>query len=84
MEAMMNNALLQRIAVDPRVMAWKPVIFGTRVPVDLIVRRVAQGIPEQEILREYSRLTVQDIRAALTYAAAVVAHEDVFPMPVMA
>jgi len=80
----MNDELLQRIAVDPLVMAGKAVIRGTRIPVDMVVRMVAQGIPEQELLREYPRLTSQDIRAALTYAAEVVAHEDVFPMPVTA
>ena len=76
----MNDVLLQRITVDPQVMTGKPVIRGTRLAVDLIVRMVAQGIPEMEILREYPRLTTDDIRAALTYAADVVAHEDVFPV----
>ena len=76
----MNKDLLKRITVDPRVMAGKPVIRGTRVPVDLVVRMVARGISEQELLREYPRLRVKDIRAALTYAAEVVAHEDVFPV----
>ncbi len=80
----MNDELLQRITVNPLVMAGKAVIRGTRIPVDLVVRMVAQGIPEHELLREYPRLTVQDIRAALMYAAEVVAHEDVFPMPVTA
>ena len=80
----MNDELLQRITVDPLVMTGKAVIRGTRIPVDMVVRMVAQGIPEQDLLREYPRLTAQDIRAALTYAAEVVAHEDVFPMPVTA
>lgn len=60
-------------------MTGKPVIRGTRIPVDTLVRMVAQGVPDNEILREYSRLTLEDIRAALTYAAEMVAHEDVFP-----
>ena len=80
----MNDELLQRITVDPLVMTGNAVIRGTRIPVDMVVRMVAQGIPEQDLLREYPRLTAQDIRAALTYAAEVVAHEDVFPMPVTA
>jgi len=77
----MSDTLLQRIAVDRRVMTGKPVIRGTRVPVDLIVRMLAQGIPEAEVLREYPRLVPEDIRAALTYAAKVVAQEDVFRWP---
>ena len=76
----MTEALLERIVVDPNVMVGKPVIRGTRVPVELVVRMVAQRIPEQEILREYPRLVSEDIRAALTYAAEVVAQEDIFPI----
>ena len=48
-----------RIATDPKVMLGKPVIRGTRVPVELIVRMVGQGIAEKEILREYPRLTTR-------------------------
>jgi uncharacterized protein (DUF433 family) len=77
-----SNPLYQRIVLDPRVMAGKPVIRGTRIPVDLIVRLVGQGMTWAEILDEYPRLQPEDIQAALLYAAAVVAHEDVFPRPV--
>jgi len=76
----MNEALRQRIAVDPKVMAGKPVIRGTRIPVELIVRMLGQGIPEADILREYPRLEPEDVRAALTYAARILAQEDVFPL----
>jgi uncharacterized protein (DUF433 family) len=76
----MNNSLEQRISIHPGQMAGKPVIRGTRIPVELIVRMLAQGIPEDEILREYPRLQPEDIRAALTYAANVLAGETVFPV----
>lgn len=76
----MNEQIRQRIAIDPHVMTGKPVIRGTRIPVELIVRMLADGVPEQEILEEYPRLEPNDIRAALTYAADVLAHEDVFPV----
>jgi uncharacterized protein (DUF433 family) len=79
----MSSELLERIVLDPNVMAGKPVIRGTRVPVALLVRMVAQGISEEEILREYPRLEPADIRGALTYAAEVVAHEDVFPVTLL-
>ena len=78
----MQASLLERVIVDPKVMAGKPIIRGTRIPVDLIVRMAGQGITDSEILREYPRLTVEDIRAAVSYAAEVVAGEDVFPIPV--
>jgi len=61
-------------------MVGKPVIRGTRIPVDLLVRLVAQGIAQQEILADYPRLQAEDIQAALFYAAAVVADETVFPL----
>jgi len=75
-----TELILQRISIDPKVMTGKPVIRGTRVPVELIVRMLAQGFPEADILREYPRLQPEDIRAALAYAAHVLAQEDVFPL----
>jgi len=76
----MDEELRLRITVDPRVVAGKPVIRGTRIPVELVVRMLGQGIPELDILREYPRLEPLDIRAALTYAAQVLAQEEVFPL----
>ncbi len=76
----MDRADLRRITVDPKVMVGKPVIRGTRVPVALILKMLGQGIPVEEILREYPRLEEADIRAAVAYAAHVVEHEDVFPL----
>ena len=78
----MHELLIHRINVDPKVMVGKPVIRGTRIPVELIVRMLAQGVPEQEILREYPRLQPEDIRAALAYAAGMLAMEEVFPLVV--
>ena len=75
---------LDRISIDPQIMVGKPVIRGTRIPVELIVRMLAQGIPENDILEESPRLELEDIRAALAYAAQVLAHEDVFPVAVPA
>jgi uncharacterized protein (DUF433 family) len=76
-----DEQLLQRITINPEIMVGKPVIRGTRIPVELIVRLLAQGISESEILRQYPHLQPEDIRAALAYAAAVLANEDVFPLP---
>jgi len=76
-----NEDVLERITVDPKVMVGKPVIRGTRIPVALILRMLGQGIPTEEILRDYPRLDRADIEAAIAYAARVVEHEDVFPLP---
>lgn len=75
----MAHKIAERITVDAKVMAGKPVIEGTRIPVETIIRMLAQGISEREILHEYPRLTSEDIRAALDYAAHVIAQEDVLP-----
>ena len=80
----MDEQLWHRIRVEPKVMVGKPVIRGTRIPVETIVRMLAQGISEDDILREYPRLQPEDIRAALAYAARVLAHEDVFPLAISA
>ena len=77
---MIDEKLIQRIEINPKVMVGKPVIRGTRIPVELVIRLLGQGIPEDEILRQYPHLELQDIRAALTYAAGVLAHEDIFPI----
>ncbi|MCA9994538.1 MAG: DUF433 domain-containing protein [Anaerolineales bacterium] len=71
---------LERIQLNPKIMVGKPVIKGTRIPVDLLVRMVAQGVSEAEILEEYPRLELADIRAALSYAAMLVAQDEIFPL----
>lgn len=71
------SELLKRIEVDPEVMAGKPVIRGTRIPVDLILDMLAEDVPTEEILREYPDLTRDDIRAALAYASASLKAEEV-------
>lgn len=76
----MDEKVLQRISLNPRVMVGKPVTRDTRIPLELIVRMLGQGISEPEILREYPRLEPEDSRAALAYVAEVLADEDVFAL----
>ena len=57
-----------RIEVRPGLMGGKPVIQGTRVPVDLLVRECAHGSPDQ-VADLYMNVTAADVRAALAYAA---------------
>ncbi len=70
----------ERIVVNPEIMVGKPVIKGTRIPVDAIIRRLAEGMSIKEILEEYPNLKEEDIKAALEYAAKVVAGEEVLPV----
>jgi uncharacterized protein (DUF433 family) len=65
-----------RITVDEKVRFGKPVIKGTRVPVDLILGKLAAGMTYEEITAEYD-LTKEDILAALDYAAKHLAGEEV-------
>lgn len=60
----------ERIEINPEVMLGKPVIRGTRIPVELIVRKLSEGATEADLLDAYPRLTEADIKAALTFAAA--------------
>jgi len=63
-----------RIIIDPKIQGGKPVIKGTRVPVDLILGKIAGGMTMEELMREYE-LKKEDILAALRYAAQVVKEE---------
>ena len=69
-------ALTDRIEINPSVMIGKPVIRGTRIPVELILRKLAEGTSEADLLDAYPRLTADDLRAALAYAADTLAHEE--------
>ena len=72
----------ERIEVNPKVMMGKPVIRGTRIPVELILRKLSEGAKEPDILNAYPKLTVKDIQAAIRYAAETLAHEEtVFSEP---
>ena len=66
-----------RIELNPKVMLGKPVIRGTRIPVELVVRKLSEGVDEKTLLEAYPRLTPADIHAALRYAAGSLAHEEV-------
>jgi uncharacterized protein (DUF433 family) len=65
-----------RIQLDPNVMMGKPVIRGTRITVELILRKLGEGVAESDLLDAYPRLTRKDIQAAMRYAAETLAHEE--------
>ena len=68
--------LLNRITINPRVMAGKPVIRGTRITVDLILKLLAAGMKPEEIAEDY-KITIEDVRAALLYAAKILGREEI-------
>lgn len=71
----MARIIAPRITVDPSVRSGKPVIEGTRVPVDIVVGRLATGMTAAEIAVEYD-IAVEDVAAALRYAARVLESEE--------
>jgi uncharacterized protein (DUF433 family) len=66
-----------RIEINPQIMLGKPVIRGTRIPVELILRKLSEDVTEADLLDAYPRLSRQDIQACIRYAADTLAHEEV-------
>jgi len=70
-----NNGLLRRITINPRIFGGQPIIRGLRVKVENVLALLEQGVPPEEILKDYPDLEPEDVRACLAYARALVANE---------
>lgn len=77
---MTDEQLLQRITTDPAVMVGKPVIRGTRLTVDYILNLLAHGATYDEILTEYTGLTLADIQACLLFATKSLQNTSFMPL----
>lgn len=66
----------ERITTDPNIMLGKLVIKGTRITVELILRKLSEGMTIDELLEAYPHLTKEDILAALSYSADVISQEE--------
>ena len=75
---MTEKTLLKRIVVDSKIMLGKPVIKGTRLPVEIIVEKIAYGATIDDLRKDYPFLKGDDIRAALLYAAKRIANEEIY------
>jgi uncharacterized protein (DUF433 family) len=73
---------IDRVDIDPHVMLGKPVIRGTRITVELILRKLSEGATESDLMDAYPGLSIEDIHAAEAYAAAVIARDEVWLEPV--
>ena len=71
----------ERIAVDPEILAGKPVIRGTRITVELVLELLAAGQSESEVLASYPGLTRDDILACLSYASYLAHEYKAYPIP---
>ncbi len=67
----------ERIEMNPDIMDGKPVIRGTRVPVELVLRKLGAGMSPDAILADHPRLELDDIHAAQAFAADYLADEDI-------
>jgi uncharacterized protein (DUF433 family) len=67
----------ERIISDHTILLGKPVIKGTRISVELILKKLSQGASIEELLKSYPHLSREDVFAALTYASEVIANEEV-------
>jgi len=69
-----------RVEINAGVMLGKPVVGGTRIPVELLLRKLAEGATIEDLLDAYPRLVADDIRAALAYAADMIGQETVLEL----
>lgn len=66
----------ERIEINPNVMMGKPVIRGTRITVELILRKLSEGAKEKDLLKSYPKLKPQDIQAAKRYTPDTLSAES--------
>lgn len=72
------DQLLDRITVGQRVLRGKPTIRGLRISVEQVLRALAAGVSEADLLADYPELELEDLRAAEAYAAERIAEDQVY------
>ena len=77
---MPKKKLLDRIAANAKVCHGKPCIRGTRIMVSVILDNLAEGRTVQQIVRDYPPLKVDDVKAAIAYAAELASEEEMLPL----
>ena len=73
--------LEEYVCLNPKVMLGKPTIRGTRITVELVLRKLAEGATVADLTEAYPQLTSEAIRAAMEYAADTLAHEELVFSP---
>jgi uncharacterized protein (DUF433 family) len=74
------NEWVERIAADPAICHGKPCVKGTRIMVAVILDNLAEGVTPEQIVADYPPLTLEDVRAAIAYAAALAREEELIPL----
>lgn len=72
-----SDDMHERIDMNPNIMRGKPVIRGTRIPVELVLRKLGAGMTVEEVIADHPRLTADDVRAAQAFAADYLADEEI-------
>jgi len=65
------------ITASPDIMMGKPVIKGTRITVELILKKLSEGMKNDELLKAYPNISEEDILAVLAYSADVISKEEI-------
>ena len=81
---MTDKKLLERISMNSKVMTGKPIIRGTRLTVEYILNLMAHGATNQEIMTEYTGLTVEDLQACMLFASKSLENTAFMPLMVEA
>jgi uncharacterized protein (DUF433 family) len=76
----MTDGLRERITINSDVLVGKPTIRGLRISVEQILRALAVGVPQDDLLADYPELEREDILAVLTYAADLVSETKIYPV----
>ncbi|HJP95553.1 MAG TPA: DUF433 domain-containing protein [Pyrinomonadaceae bacterium] len=79
---MKDQELLERITLNPKVMAGKPIIQGTRLTVEYVLNLLAHGATTDEILTEYQGLKREDVQACILFATKSLGETDFMPLTV--
>jgi len=79
---MTDQSLLDRIAMNPRVMTGKPVIKGTRLTVEFVLNLLAHGTTVKEIITEYNGLTQEDVQACILFASKALESTTFMPLTI--
>jgi uncharacterized protein (DUF433 family) len=71
---------MDRVEINSQIMLGKPVIKGTRITVEIILKKLSQNIAIDEILADYPRITREEVQAAIAYAATALSTDEMLPL----
>lgn len=77
---MASLKLLKRVVVSPKICHGKPCIRGTRIMVSVVLDNLAEGRTREQIVRDYPPLKIEDVKAAIAYAAELAREEEMLPL----